>query len=388
MADAQVLRPGEGPPDRARLAAGMHLVNVALHAANALLLFLVLRAMTASTWPSALVAAVFAVHPLHVESVAWITERKDVLSGLFGLLAIGAYAWYARGPSVLRYLSVAAALALGLMAKPMLVTWPFLFLLLDYWPLGRMGRGAGSGEQGPGSGERGRCAEPVPNSDECFRVRTPCEPQFASGSLHVLLPVAGRREDPSAAAGCGVRRRHVSDPAGRGFGRLAGIRADIRTDRPRGSALRRLPWQDPLAGKFGGSVSRRADGELLAGVGGGDIAGAAHRRGLVGGVARAALAGRGLVLVPGHPGADDRPGPGGAGVMADRFLYLPQIGLCVALAWGIMHPGRRLALSSLALRGRRRVVGGGPGGLRLATNVVLAKQRATMDLCLGLHFEQ
>ena len=82
-------------------------------------------------------AAVFAVHPLHVESVAWITERKDVLSGLFGLLALGAYAWYARGPSVARYLLVAAALGLGLMAKPVLVTWPLVFLLLDYWPLGR-----------------------------------------------------------------------------------------------------------------------------------------------------------------------------------------------------------------------------------------------------------
>ena len=144
MADAQMLGHGEGPPDRARLAAEMHLVNVALHAANAVILFLVLRAMTASVWRSALVAAVFAVHPLHVESVAWITERKDVLSGLFGLLALWAYAWYARGPSVARYLSVAAALALGLMAKPMLVTWPLLFLLLDYWPLG-VGR---EGEQG------------------------------------------------------------------------------------------------------------------------------------------------------------------------------------------------------------------------------------------------
>ena len=137
MADAQVLGSGEGPLGRARLAAGMHLVNVALHAANAVILLLVLWAMTASVWQSALVAAVFAVHPLHVESVAWITERKDVLSGLFGLLALGAYAWYARGPSIIRYLSVVAALALGLMAKPMLVTWPLLFLLLDYWPLRR-----------------------------------------------------------------------------------------------------------------------------------------------------------------------------------------------------------------------------------------------------------
>ncbi len=95
MADAEVLRPRHGPLDRLRLAAGMHVVNVALHAANVLILFLVLRRMTDSVWPSALVAAIFAVHPLRVESVAWITERKDVLSGLFGLLAIGAYAWYA-----------------------------------------------------------------------------------------------------------------------------------------------------------------------------------------------------------------------------------------------------------------------------------------------------
>jgi tetratricopeptide (TPR) repeat protein len=138
MADAQLLlRPGAAPPDLARLAAGMHAVNVALHAANVVLLFLVLRAMTGSLWPSALTAAVFAVHPLHVESVAWITERKDVLSGLFGLVTIAAYASYARRPSVIRYMSVAAALTLGLLAKPMLVTWPLVFLLLDYWPLRR-----------------------------------------------------------------------------------------------------------------------------------------------------------------------------------------------------------------------------------------------------------
>jgi len=138
MADAQLFsRRGAGPPDLARLAAGMHAVNLALHAANAVLLFLVLRSMTGRVWPSAMAAAVFAVHPLHVESVAWITERKDVLSGLFGLLALAAYVRYARRPSAMRYLLVAGALALGLIAKPMLVTWPLVFLLLDYWPLRR-----------------------------------------------------------------------------------------------------------------------------------------------------------------------------------------------------------------------------------------------------------
>jgi Flp pilus assembly protein TadD len=125
------------PAAFARLAAQMHAVNAALHAANAILLFLLLRAMTGAVWRSALAAAAFAVHPLHVESVAWITERKDVLCGFFGLLTLFAYLWYVRSPGVLRYLAVAAPLALGLMCKPMLVTWTLVFLLLDYWPLKR-----------------------------------------------------------------------------------------------------------------------------------------------------------------------------------------------------------------------------------------------------------
>jgi tetratricopeptide (TPR) repeat protein len=120
-------------------AAGHHLTNVALHAAVAILLLLVLWQTTGSLWPSAVVAAVFAVHPLRVESVAWIAERKDLLSGLFFMLTLAAYLHYVRHPfSWLRYLLVAAMFALGLMAKPMLVTLPFVLLLLDYWPLGRM----------------------------------------------------------------------------------------------------------------------------------------------------------------------------------------------------------------------------------------------------------
>jgi tetratricopeptide (TPR) repeat protein len=116
-----------------------HLTNVLLHAATAVLLFLVLWQMTNGFWPSALVAALFAVHPLRVESVAWASERKDVLSALFFVLTLGAYVRYARSPfSRKRYLLVVAAYALGLMAKPMLVTLPCVLLLLDYWPLGRM----------------------------------------------------------------------------------------------------------------------------------------------------------------------------------------------------------------------------------------------------------
>src|SRR5229473_3570314 len=116
---------------------GHHLTNVLLHTAATVLLFLVFWSMTAALWRSALLAAVFAVHPLHVESVAWIAERKDVLSGVLFVLTIAFYVHYTHRPTVLRYVGAVACFALGLMAKPMLVTLPFVLLLLDYWPFGR-----------------------------------------------------------------------------------------------------------------------------------------------------------------------------------------------------------------------------------------------------------
>ena len=119
--------------------AGHHLTSLVLHAATAILLFLLLKQMTGSVRRSAWVAAVFAIHPLRVESVAWVVERKDVLSGLFFMLTLMAYAWYARGAtrSGRRYGVVALCFAAGLMCKPMLVTVPCLLLVLDYWPLRR-----------------------------------------------------------------------------------------------------------------------------------------------------------------------------------------------------------------------------------------------------------
>lgn len=116
---------------------GFHATNLLLHAANTVLLYLVLRWTTGDLWPAAAVAAFFALHPIHVESVAWVTERKDVLSTLFWLLTMLAYAWYAARPDVGRYLVVFVCLTLGLMCKPMLVTVPCVLLLLDYWPLRR-----------------------------------------------------------------------------------------------------------------------------------------------------------------------------------------------------------------------------------------------------------
>ncbi len=144
---------------------GHHLTNILLHALNAGLVFALLQQMTGAIWRSVLVAALFALHPLRVESVAWVAERKDVLSGFFGLLALMAYVRYAQRPVIsnqwsvislqssgvpaphdgprtpghrsLFYLLSLGCFALGLMSKPMLVTWPFVMLLLDYWPLGR-----------------------------------------------------------------------------------------------------------------------------------------------------------------------------------------------------------------------------------------------------------
>jgi len=118
-----------------------HRVNVLLHAANTVLLFLVLERMSGGFWPSAFVAGLFGVHPLHVESVAWVAERKDLLSTLFWMLTLAAYLRYARRPGAWRYLPVAACLAAGLLSKPMLVTLPCVLLLLDWWPLGRTGPG-------------------------------------------------------------------------------------------------------------------------------------------------------------------------------------------------------------------------------------------------------
>jgi len=138
---------------------GYHLTNVLIHTASAVLLFLILRRMTGALWPSAFVAAVFAIHPLRVESVAWVAERKDVLSGLFFMLTLGAYVRYVQRrskvesresraqavpaldprPLTLDYYLALVFFALGLLSKPTVVTVPFVLLLLDYWPLDRFG---------------------------------------------------------------------------------------------------------------------------------------------------------------------------------------------------------------------------------------------------------
>ena len=134
-------------------------MSLALHAANTLLLFVALQWMTGAVWRSGFAAALFGLHPLHVESVAWISERKDVLSTFFFMLVLLAYQHYVRRPTWLRYGAVFVLLALGLMSKPMLVSTPLVLLLLDYWPLRRIAhrrvRGARDG------GENGAFRKPT-----------------------------------------------------------------------------------------------------------------------------------------------------------------------------------------------------------------------------------
>jgi len=144
LLDCQLFGTEPGPP---------HLVNVALHALNTLLLFGVLVRMTARPWRSACVAALFAIHPIHIESVAWIAERKDVLSACFWMLTLWTYVAYVRQPRARRYALVLAAYVAALLSKPMVVTLPFTLLLLDLWPLERWGAGPGPGG---GSARRSR----------------------------------------------------------------------------------------------------------------------------------------------------------------------------------------------------------------------------------------
>lgn len=149
--------------------AGHHGMNVLLHAAGAVLLFNFLRRTTRSLWPSFFVAALFAVHPLNVEGVAWVAERKNVLSTVFWMLSLHAYLFYAARPGMLRYALLAVVFAAGLLAKPMLVTLPAILLLLDFWPLGRLGRAAPEREADAGGG----AALPRVNFSELLMEKIP-----------------------------------------------------------------------------------------------------------------------------------------------------------------------------------------------------------------------
>ncbi len=276
-------------------ASGHHATNVLLHAATTVALFLVLRRLTGGLWPSAFVAALFAIHPLRVESVAWVTERKDVLSGFFFILTLAAYAGYARRHfSIGRYLLVVVLFALALMSKSVVVTLPVVLLLLDYWPLSRLGQ--------------------LDLRLSSLRSRVVLE----------KLPLLGM------AIACGMI--------------TIAVQGDALADNERlsfwwraGSALISYVF---YLGKFFWPRDLAPIYPIHEAISGGQVAAAAI---LLGGITTAAILGRrrcpylfvgwfwylimllpmiGLLQV-------------GLVTVADRFTYLPQIGLCIALVWTV-----------------------------------------------------
>jgi tetratricopeptide (TPR) repeat protein len=270
-------------------AGGYHLTNVLLHTASVILLFLVLRQMTGALWRSAFVAAVFAIHPLRVESVAWVTERKDVLSGFFFMLTLGAYVLHVRKPdSPARSLVVAAAFVLALLSKSSVVTLPFVLLLLDYWPLRRF-------EQSRKLS--GLILEKIPLL------------ALAAAACATTVLVAGKLVTPEV---------HFSMPL-----RLGNALVYYAT------YLRQMVWPEGLAVAYPDPHhglppwEMALGGALLAGVSA--VAWAERRRRpwlLVGWLWYLGMLTPMIGIVP-----------VGAFAQADRFTYLPQIGIYLAVTW-------------------------------------------------------
>jgi tetratricopeptide (TPR) repeat protein len=292
----------------------IHLANVGWHAAAAVLLFVVLRGMTGALWMSALAAALFAVHPLHVESVAWVAERKDVLSGFFFMLVLGAYLGHVRRPGPGRYALTALSLGLGLMAKPMLVTVPPLLLLLDWWPLGRLGTRSGG-------------AVPV------RRVLIEKVPLLAMAAISAALTMAAQSRGGAIAPMEGM-------PWVPRFGNALVAMASYldKTFRPVGLAV-----FYPHQGVFLEGWRMALSAVVVVGV---TVAALALRR-------RSPAATTGwlwfcgmLVPVLGLVQA-------GGQAMADRYTYLPLVGIFVALVWSaravVGNPARRGGAALLAL---------------------------------------
>ncbi len=319
------------------LDAGAHLVvNVVLHALAAVVLFLVLRAATDARWPSAFVAALFAWHPLHVESVAWVAERKDVLSGLGWMLTLAAYVRYARRPSGRRYAVVVLAFALALLAKPMVVTLPFVLLLLDVWPLGRLA---------PNDAVPAGSTTPVP---------TPGTASGAGTVVRVWLPLVREKVPLFVLAAADAV---VTVLAQRSAGAITSLAAAPLSYRI-GNALvsyatylRKMVWPSDLAVFYPPPPTLSgwhalAALALLAGVTG--VAVAVARR------APAVLVGwlwylGTLVPVIGLVRQGEQ-------AMADRFTYLPSIGLGLMVAWGAHDLAPRAARRGLAVAGALALV--------------------------------
>ena len=292
-----------------------HLVNAALHVLNTLLLFWILGNLTGALWPSAVVAALFALHPLHVESVAWIAERKDVLSTFFWLLTLGAYVAYVRRPNGRRYGRLLAAYGAALLSKPMVVTLPFVLLLIDFWPLGRWGV------------ERAKAETRQPTDSSLASLIIEKLPLFLLAGI-----VAGLTYAAQAYAGA------VDSSPDHGLGdRLAHITFVYVL------YLWKMLWPTdlavfyPFAGPVPTGLALAAATVLLAITAAVVWAARRHRYLLTGWLWYLGM----LVPVIGFVQQ-------GAQARADRFTYLPLVGIFIMAAWGIPDLLRRWQHGRLA----------------------------------------
>jgi protein O-mannosyl-transferase len=293
-----------------------HRTNVVLHAANVVLLFWVLMQATGYVGRSAMVAALFALHPINVESVAWISERKNVLSMLFFLLALGAYRWYVSKPVVGRYVAVALLYAMGLMCKPQVITFPFVLLLWDYWPLRRMFA----------DGQRSATTEFPPRSFSWLLVEK--LPLFAFSAASAVVTIK--------AQGTGGA---MSGPLNTYPFLLRLENAVVSYVRYIGKAI----WPTGLAFLYPHSsfaVWQVVAAFLLLAVITLMVIASRHRRYLLVGwlwFLGTLVPVIGLVQV-------------GAQAMADRYAYLPLIGLFIMICWGVsdLAEQRKIATASVA----------------------------------------
>ncbi len=314
---------------------GYHLTNVLLHSATTVLLFLVLWRMTGRLWPCAFAAAIFAIHPLHVETVAWLSERKGLLGGLFFVLTLGAYVEYVRRRPLhvrcLAYLAMLLFFALGLMSKPVLVALPFVLLLLDYWPLGRMSVLGGA--------DIPVCRKSTtsPGRQECLPHR-PRWRLLAEKVPLLLLAAASAAIAPSAQGTAVISLEKIPLPARIGNALVSYVDYLGKTLWPSDLAvfyphpLNTLPTWKPIAALL--ILSAITAAVLLR-----------WRRNPYLPVGWFWYLGMlvptiGLVQIGVH-------------AMADRYMYLPQIGLCLALTWGALDalrswPNRTLVYATLA----------------------------------------
>ena len=321
-----------------------HLVSAALHALNAVLLFAFLRRATGATWRSAAVAALFAIHPLHVESVAWVSERKDVLSGLLFFLTLHAWLGWVRRGGAARYLAAAGLFALGLLAKPMLVTLPFVLLLLDFWPLGRL-RAGGGGRRGPVLAAL--VVEKLPLLALALASSVATWLAQESGDAVVALeaiPLGGRVSNALVSYVLYVSRTVWPSGLAAFYPHPALAEGGIPAWETLGAAAL-------LCGLTAAAVRQRSRRPWL-------LFGWLWFAGMLVPVA-------GLVQV-------------GAQGLADRYTYLPLVGLLVAAAWGAAEVVERLRLP-------RWAVAGAFGVVLVALGAAAHRQAETWQDSLSLH---